>query len=232
VGEGDVTRFLLLLLCVASLLLGPRASAQDKPFIFPVPEGFVRLEPNAAPPPMSVIDDSLFEQAKSAELFAVQVGPEGVEATFMAKVFPGIAPLSNLPEVAKKAVASSKLAASRILSTSVVDIAGVKSGRIELETRLNGATSRQLLYLLSGREHWATVTLAASDAEYDRASQRVTAALAQVQGLSTSSKAQLGGVVTQSDDTQGKLGALLVAGSLGGLLLNKLLRRRKLVQSR
>lgn len=218
-------------LWLALVLFSLPSTAEGKPFTFPVPEGFVVMEPGAGAPPMSRIDDSFFLEAKSYETYAVHVGPDGVDATCLTKIFPGNVPLSNLPGFARDSLESSSLQDAQILSTRVVDVAGVRSGRIELELHRDGVEWRLLVYLLSGRDHWAVLRLAAHATEYDDASRRVEAIVPNIQGLAAPEKTNIGGVVTAADEAQHKLGLLFAGGGLG-YVLNKLLRRRRPPQPR
>jgi hypothetical protein len=214
-------------LCVAGMLFSVALPAEPSPFEFPVPEGFVSLKETAAPPPMTRIDDFYYEEAKAFPTYAVRVGADGVDANFWAKVWPGAAPLSDMPSFAEKSLASSALKDGRVLSARLVEVGGVRSGRIEIETRRDGTEGRLLIYVLPGRAHWASVMLAAQRDAYDSAASAVDAVVPKVRGLSAATEAPNSGVVTAGDETQAKFGGTLALAALGGYLLNKLVRRRR-----
>jgi hypothetical protein len=154
------------------------------------------------------------------------VGPGGVDASYMTKVFPGTVPLSNLPELAKKSLAVSDAQAAKVLSTRLVDVAGGMSGRIEAENRVDALESRQLVYLLSGRDHFAVVKVVAQKSEYDDAAAKLEAMLPQIHGLAPPERIPTGGV-SAAAEAQGKLGLWLALIGLAGYLGKKLRRLKR-----
>ncbi len=214
-------------LWLAFLLVPGSLAAEAAPFEFPVPEGFVSLKDTSNVTPMTRIDDRYFEQAKLFQVYAVHVGPDGVDASYLAKVLPGTAPLLHLPDFGNEAVQSSGIKEARILSSRLVEVAGVRSGRIEVGSRVDDAEWRQLLYVLPGRTHWALVRLSAHKDAYERVALAVDAAIPQARGLTSQAEKPNPGVVTSGDGAQAKLGGMFVLAGLGGYLLNKLVRRRK-----
>lgn len=212
---------------LALVLVVPHATAEPVPFEFPLPEGFVSLKEESAAPPMTRIEDFYYEQAKSFPTYAVHIGPDGVDATYRAQVSPGVAPLAQWQGFAEKAIASSGLQDAKRLSSRLVDIANVRGGRIELEARVEGREYRQLSYVLPGRAHWAVVVLTADRAEYERAAAAAEAAILKIGGLSAPAESSNAGSVIANDARQAKLGMTLLLGAGCGLLLNKILRRRK-----
>lgn len=213
------------------LLVAGTALADAGPFTFPIPEGFVTLDEVSSPaPPMSPIDERYLDEAKKFESYAVHVGPGGVDASYMTKVFSGTVPLANFSEFARKALTSSSGQDVKVLSTRLVDVSGLSSGRVELETRDGDVESRHLLYLLSGGDHYAVVKIVATKDEYDDAAAKLEAMLPQIHGLAAPVEPPARGLAA-SDEAQAKWGLRALFLGLCGYLGKKLRRLKPRAKS-
>ena len=213
--------------CVVLALVAVPANANQDVFGFPVPEGFVSLKEDDVAAGTAGVDQHFIDEAQGFDAYGIHFGSDGVDATYMAKVFSGALPLDNLPEFAAKAIASKPVIGdARVLSTRRVDIAGVQIGRIEIENVLEGVHWQQLLLLLPARDHWAVVKVVAHVGVYPVVSAKVEAIVPGIRGIAAPSGRTSSGKISVADEAQGRLGLLLAVGGFVGLILNKVLRRK------
>jgi hypothetical protein len=130
--------------------------AAPEPFSFVLPEGFVDIT-NGEKPPLSPIDDAVFERAKEFDFFAVKLREGAVVAACAAKVADGRAPVTEVSKFTPERLPAGS--AYRVLSMSVSKIAGVDCGRVESEQTSQEGVVRALTFVMPSQDRWAQFKL-------------------------------------------------------------------------
>jgi len=176
-------------------------------------------------PPLSPIDDALYETARSLDFMAVRLMDGGVAATCGAKINVGeSAPtdLSKAVELARRRLPPGSLL--EVLSMSQVSFNGVSCGR--LETTRNGpeGAARMLTFIFPGPGHWAQLDLVVFDlAHYKEIASAFEASAARTGGLTPSAH----GTSSRSESSSSSVGKLGVVLMLAGVVAKLLHSRRR-----
>jgi hypothetical protein len=218
------------------LLAGPPAGAQVKapPFTFQVPAGWVNLSPGAPEENFRGLPPALLAQARKVHFMAMDMA--GAHDGFAENVNANIVDCMGrfTPELMEKVAGMAPLEIQRlapgsrvrIIEKGLVDLQGVKAGRMVFDCTLAGGPSmRQLQYHVPGGRRCAILTFSSTPGEFSRYLPVFEAAARAIGGVAEP-PAQAGFLARIGKSA---LRGALIGGIAGGLavLLVGLLRRKK-----